>query len=108
MSPWQDLTDSVWGCIGQQADSCCGWLQLTGGVSKGLAMMTMDQEYVNRFRIQPTTLRTRLIQGLQAAGIGVYEGVLGQFLWVTPSPSAANSYQPLRNCAAVLLTPGGN
>ena len=53
-------------------------LQLAGGVSKGLALMTMDQEFVNRFRIRSVTVRQRLLQGVQAAAVGVYEGVLGK------------------------------
>ena len=55
-------------------------MQLTGGVSKGLALLTMDQEYVNRFRVRSVTLRQRLLQGVQAAGVGLYEGFLGNHL----------------------------
>ena len=46
-------------------------------MSKGLALATMDQEYVNRFSFRSVTLRQRLLQGVQAAGVGIYEGVLG-------------------------------
>lgn len=53
-------------------------LQLSGGVSKGLAMLTMDQEYVNRFSIRSVTLQQRLLQGVQGLGIGAYEGFLGK------------------------------
>lgn len=53
-------------------------MQLLGGVSKGMALLTMDQEYVNRFRTRSVTLRQRFLQGVQAAGVGVYEGFLGK------------------------------
>ncbi|KAK9809768.1 hypothetical protein WJX73_004442 [Symbiochloris irregularis] len=51
--------------------------QLLGGMAKGLAVMTMDQEFINRFRVRPITYRQRLVQGLQGAGVGLYEGVTG-------------------------------
>ena len=53
-------------------------LQVAGSVGKGLAIMSMDQEYVNRFHQQPLTYQQRLLQGLQAAGVGSYEGVIGK------------------------------
>ncbi len=53
-------------------------LQVAGSVGKGLAIMSMDQEYVNRFHQQPLTYQQRLLQGLQAAGVGSYEGVIGE------------------------------
>lgn len=52
-------------------------LQLLGGMAKGLAVMTMDQEFVNRFRVRPVTYRQRMLQGLQGAGVGIYEGITG-------------------------------
>lgn len=52
-------------------------VQLTGGLSKGLALLTMDQEYVNRFSVRSVTLQQRLLQGVQALGVGAYEGLLG-------------------------------
>ena len=61
---------------GIRIEHCCA-LQLTGGLSKGLAWMTMDQEYINRFRFRSVTVRQRMLQGLQAAGVGVYEGFIG-------------------------------
>ena len=54
-------------------------------MSKGLALATMDQEYVNRFSFRSVTLRQRLLQGVQAAGVGIYEGVLGAPLHPPPS-----------------------
>jgi len=70
--------------------------QLTGGVSKGLALLTMDQEYVNRFRVRSVTLRQRLLQGLQAAGVGLYEGFLGTVL----SPISCLCSHPCKQEAA--------
>lgn len=55
-----------------------GLLQLTGGISKGLAMLTLDQDYISRFRNQPMTYQQRLVYALQALGVGIYEGVIGQ------------------------------
>lgn len=52
-------------------------VQLTGGISKGLAMLTLDQDYISRFRNQPMTYQQRLIYALQALGVGVYEGIIG-------------------------------
>lgn len=40
-------------------------------------MLTMDQEYVNRFSVRSVTLQQRLLQGVQALGVGAYEGILG-------------------------------
>ncbi|DBA93880.1 TPA: hypothetical protein ACH3X3_013925 [Trebouxia sp. C0006] len=51
--------------------------QLTGGISKGMAMLTLDQDYISRFRNQPMTAQQRLIYALQALGVGMYEGVIG-------------------------------
>ena len=51
--------------------------QLLGGTAKGLAMLTMDQEYINRFRVRPSSYRQRMLQGVQAAGVGIYEGIIG-------------------------------
>lgn len=53
-------------------------MQLTGGISKGLAMLTLDQDYISRFRNQPMTFQQRLIYALQALGVGMYEGVIGK------------------------------
>ena len=70
-------------CIADK-DACTGGsdslslLQLTGGLSKGLALLTMDQEYVNRFSVRSVTLQQRLLQGVQALGVGAYEGLLGE------------------------------
>ena len=71
------------------------WVQLTGGISKGLAMLTLDQDYISRFRNQPMTYQQRLIYALQALGVGIYEGVIGtqvhcnalQVCWDTMRPS---------------------
>ncbi len=61
-------------------DSGVVWVQLTGGISKGMAMLTLDQDYISRFRNQPMTAQQRLIYALQALGVGMYEGVIGQRL----------------------------
>lgn len=61
-------------------DSGVIWVQLTGGISKGMAMLTLDQDYISRFRNQPMTAQQRLIYALQALGVGLYEGVIGQRL----------------------------
>ena len=72
------LTDTVELCQHLSIVALLGFsVQLLGGVSKGMALMTMDQEYINRFRIRNVTLRQRLLQGVQAAGIGFYEGFIG-------------------------------
>lgn len=41
-------------------------------------MLTMDQEYINRFRVRPSSYRQRMLLGVQAAGVGIYEGITGQ------------------------------
>ena len=55
----------------------CMGAQLLGGTAKGLAVLTMDQEFINRFRVRPVTYRQRMLQGLQGAGVGIYEGITG-------------------------------
>jgi len=67
------------------ADSGVVWVQLTGGISKGMAMLTLDQDYISRFRNQPMTAQQRLIYALQALGVGMYEGVIGQRLLGLPA-----------------------
>ena len=57
---------------------CPGLLQLTGGVSKGLAVLTLDQDYIARFRDRPMSYQQRLLSGLQALMLGLYEGVVGE------------------------------
>ena len=54
-----------------------GVLQLLGGTAKGMATLTMDQEYINRFRVRPSSYRQRMLQGVQIAGVGIYEGIIG-------------------------------
>ena len=43
-------------------------------------MLTLDQDYISRFRNQPMTYQQRLIYALQALGVGVYEGIIGTML----------------------------
>ena len=57
---------------------CPGLLQLSGGVSKGLAVLTLDQDYIARFRDRPMSYQQRLLSGLQALMLGLYEGVVGE------------------------------
>lgn len=42
-----------------------------------MAAATLDGEYLARFRARPLTYRGRLMAGVQAAAVGVYEGVVG-------------------------------
>lgn len=48
-------------------------------MAKGLAAATLDGEYLARFRARPLTHRGRLMAGVQAAAVGVYEGVVGAY-----------------------------
>jgi hypothetical protein len=52
-------------------------MQILGGGAKALAVLTTDQEYINRFRTRPRTYRQSLLHGLQSAGVGFYEGAIG-------------------------------
>jgi hypothetical protein len=52
--------------------------QVTGGMSKGLAVLSMDDEYISRFRSRPMGYQQRVLHGLQSLGIGIYEGVVGE------------------------------
>ena len=40
-------------------------------------MLTSDVEYSNRFRSAPMTHRQRMLNGMQSAGVGFYEGAIG-------------------------------
>lgn len=53
--------------------------QLAGGMGKGLAVLSMDEDYIHRFRSRPMSYRERLLSGLQSFGIGIYEGVIGAY-----------------------------
>jgi hypothetical protein len=52
-------------------------VQLFGTMAKGLAAATLDPEYLARFRARPRARRGRLLAGVQAAAVGVYEGAVG-------------------------------
>lgn len=39
--------------------------QLAGGAGRAFAVLTTDQEYINRFRARPLDARQRLLHGLQ-------------------------------------------
>ena len=80
-------TDMSWLC-----------LQLTGGISKGLAMLTLDQDYISRFRNQPMTYQQRLIYALQALGVGLYEGVIGAL----PLPGMQNNFAVITGLASAV------
>lgn len=41
-------------------------------------MLTLDQDYISRFRNRPMTYQQRLVYAMQALGVGIYEGVIGQ------------------------------
>lgn len=73
-------------------------MQLLGGTAKGLAVLTMDQEYINRFRVRPVSYRQRMLQGVQAAGVGIYEGITG----AAPAPLHSPILLPalLAQCAS--------
>ena len=66
----------------------CAPVQLAGGAGKAFAVLTTDQEYINRFRSRPMTYRERLLHGVQAAGVGIYEGVIG----IVKEPSSAGRW----------------
>ena len=48
-----------------------------------MAMLPLAQDYISRFRNQPMTMQQRLIYALQALGVGLYEGVIGQHCTLT-------------------------
>lgn len=57
-------------------------MQMAGGMAKGMALLTLDEDYIRRFRTRPIGYRQRFIDGLQAAGVGVYEGAVGKGLTI--------------------------
>ena len=67
----------VWLAFTRQQVTHSAAVQLLGGTAKGLAMLTVDQEYINRFRARPGGQGRRVLWGLQAAGVGIYEGLIG-------------------------------
>lgn len=79
-------------------DMKCLHLQLTGGISKGLAMLTLDQDYISRFRNQPMTYQQRLIYALQALGVGLYEGVIGTLVSFQTCACQALSHTTIGFC----------
>lgn len=52
--------------------------QLFGGLAKGLAMLSMDDEFIVRFRGAPLEAQARVLHGLQTFGVGLLEGVTGE------------------------------
>uniref|UniRef100_A0A061SMK5 Vacuolar protein sorting-associated protein 13 family protein n=1 Tax=Tetraselmis sp. GSL018 TaxID=582737 RepID=A0A061SMK5_9CHLO len=51
--------------------------QVTGGMSKGLASLTMDKVYMQRFRRRPVSAQEGIRQGAHDLGVGFYEGFTG-------------------------------
>jgi vacuolar protein sorting-associated protein 13A/C len=51
--------------------------QVTGGMSKGLAVLSMDRQYIQRFNRRPVSAADGIKQGAQDLGIGLYEGFTG-------------------------------
>eukprot|EP00884_Botryococcus_braunii_P017930 jgi/Botrbrau1/4820/Bobra.0325s0039.4 len=56
---------------------CSASGQMAGGMAKGFALLTLDEDYIRRFRSRPMGYKQRFLDGLQAAGVGVYEGAVG-------------------------------
>ena len=72
--------------------TCPPAVQLCGTMAKGMAAATLDGEYLARFRSRPLTHRARLMAGVQAAAVGVYEGVVG-----APHQGSTQRYSEMRN-----------
>ncbi len=53
--------------------------QLMGGIGKGVAILCMDDEFIVRFRSAPAGAQARMLHGLQSFGVGLFEGVTGEF-----------------------------
>ena len=80
----------------------CG-VQLLGGMAKGLALLTVDQEYINRFRARPGGQRQRVLWGIQAAGVGLYEGLIGRAVWGLCRGRESRCLQPVLLPAVVTV-----
>eukprot|EP00850_Spirogloea_muscicola_P001736 SM000006S19501 [mRNA] locus=s6:1093208:1119415:+ [translate_table: standard] len=80
-TPEEFLKGSVAGSISLIKNSTYGVLntvsKLTGGVSKGLALLSFDDDYVQRFSQRPADAQETLIRGAQDLGAGFYEGITG-------------------------------
>lgn len=50
---------------------------LAGGFGKGLAVLTSNDEYLNRLRYRPNTIGDSLVQGAHGFMLGLYEGTTG-------------------------------
>ena len=51
--------------------------QVTGGMSKGIAVLSLDRHYMKRFNRRPVSAQEGIRQGAQDLGVGIYEGVTG-------------------------------
>lgn len=49
-------------------------------MGKGLAVLTMDDDYVDRFRSRPLGNRQRVVAGFHNLQAGVKDGVIGALL----------------------------
>eukprot|EP00850_Spirogloea_muscicola_P012926 SM000085S23276 [mRNA] locus=s85:540482:567052:+ [translate_table: standard] len=80
-SPEEFLKGSMAGSISLIKNSTYGVLntvsKLTGGVGKGLALLSFDDDYVQRFSQRPADAQETLIRGAQDLGAGFYEGITG-------------------------------
>ena len=79
--------------------------QLFGTMAKGMAAATLDGEYLARFRARPHTYRGRLMAGVQAAAVGVYEGVVGA-RHIAASKMSSDEYLMLQRSCIVSCVGG--
>ncbi len=64
------LKNSAYGILGTFG-------QVTGGFSKGLAVLSMDEKYRDRFRNRPLGNRQRVVAGFHNLKLGVKDGLVG-------------------------------
>lgn len=64
------LKNSAYGILGTFG-------QVTGGFSKGLAVLSMDEKYRDRFRTRPLGNRQRVVAGFHNLKLGVKDGLVG-------------------------------
>jgi hypothetical protein len=58
-------------------------------------MLSMDEEFVGRFRGSPLQAQARVLHGLQTFGVGLLEGITGE---LPPSLPSQNILHPPNYC----------
>lgn len=72
------------GTVSLVKNGCYGILggvgQVAGGMSKGLALLTLDDQFLERWRDVPLGYQQRLLHAAQTLAFSIADGIVGEML----------------------------